>query len=330
MKNKSALFCIGSPLQAICALEALKYYNFQNYQFKVINDGARLMQIENFLNCHKIKYEVVPLHPNKLLCVLRILLLLIPFRRKYDYLVLGDFRLIGYRILYLPLLNKYSNIIYLDDGNYIIDLVSGKLQFSMFNAIRLKLIKYYTCFWKIKDNILFTFFADDIESIDSKFTIVKNDMSYLHSKVQGTSCDVYVIGTNPIGEGGYCQDVGLEYSTYLDKISTFLEKVKKTSKGRVYYIPHGRDKTHDIRVICNRLDISYVRPSMCIESYIISLDMAPGLIYGFGSTSLYLLLFLCPNISITNITFKTHNKYKTVYDTIASLYEKKGINNIMI
>lgn len=330
MKGKSALFCIGSPLQAICAIEAIRYFSIQTYQVKVIDDGARLEQIENFLKQHKIKYDVVAFHSSKLLNILRILALFFLFKGTFDYLILGDFRLIGKRIQYLPLLKRTGNIIYLDDGNYVVDLVSGKMSFSGFNSFRLKIIKCYTKLRRIEDYNLFTIFVNDIITSKCKFKIIKNELKFLSCISKRFSDDIYVIGTNPIGEGGYCRDIRIEYKAYLDKVSSFLINVAKNAKGQVFYIPHGRDITLDVKATCERLGIRYVRPSICVELFLLSEDAAPKVIYGFGSTSLYLLRFLFPNVTIVNLTMHSKLGEKTVYDSIASLYETKGINNINI
>ena len=41
-----ALICIGSPLQAICAVEAIAAYHIDKYKFFVINEGTRFYQIK--------------------------------------------------------------------------------------------------------------------------------------------------------------------------------------------------------------------------------------------------------------------------------------------
>lgn len=47
--KKSAIICVASPLQALCAIEAIKHFKIENYRLYVVNDNISLSNIVEVL-----------------------------------------------------------------------------------------------------------------------------------------------------------------------------------------------------------------------------------------------------------------------------------------
>lgn len=56
---QSAIICVASPLQALCAIEAIKHFKIENYRLYVVNDYMSLSNIVGVLG-KNISYEVLP------------------------------------------------------------------------------------------------------------------------------------------------------------------------------------------------------------------------------------------------------------------------------
>lgn len=46
---QSAIICVASPLQALCAIEAIKHFKIENYRLYVVNDYMSLSNIVGVL-----------------------------------------------------------------------------------------------------------------------------------------------------------------------------------------------------------------------------------------------------------------------------------------
>lgn len=321
----TALICVGSPLQAICAIEAIFVYRIDIYKLFVIDDGFRLEQIKKFLDERKVVFSVIPYHVHIWKNIYRLIGLLNPFIGCYDYLLMGDYRLIGNRMEYIPLIKNGGKIIYLDDGTYIISLAKGQIDYSTTMRFRNKLMDVICKYRRISDKNLFTIFANDIAV--SGFDILENQLLQLQMKSFILDDTIYFIGTSPID---YCTYMGIYINQYVTYVENILSIIKERNpETQVIYIPHGRDMTKETQMICKKLDIVYRRIPICIEIYMLSLSACPKEVWGIGSTALFTLKRMLPNTKFTNVTIKgTIEDSVRQYKEIASLYTKNGINHM--
>lgn len=327
---KSALFCIGSPFQSLCAVEAMSYFKIEKYDFIVIDDGARLSQIEYFLKSKGVTYSVIPFHVSAYKSIIRVLRLLNLWSGKYDYLFMGDYRLTGNRLECIQYVKNGGKVYFLDDGNYVVNFAQGSIILSQISNIRNKLFGFFCKIRRITWKNFYTIYAKDIDL--PGYNIVENNFKSLQTKSKSLSDDVYFIGTNPKGEGGYCDYLGIDYDVYLKTVSDILIELKEKNKtGKVYYIPHGRDLTNETKVICNRLGVIYKTCNVCIEMEIATMMYLPATILGFGSSALFTLHRMCPNTNIINLHIRGKNaKADKVYSQIDDMYNKVGISNQII
>ena len=325
--NTNALICIGSPLQAICAVEAISAYQINNYDFRVIDDGTRLGQIEKFLNKKNIKYRVIPFHVSAWKNICRLIGAFNPFLGKYDFLFIGDYRLTGNRMESIPLLKIGGNIVFLDDGSYIVNWSRGLLKQTFIVKFRNLLMNFVCELRKISYKNVFTIFASDIKM--EGFKIRENRMESLSLSQKPLGDIVYFIGTNP---SSYCSSLGIKHQVYFDKLRKILHDIRSLNLNKeIVYIPHGRDNTTETVEICKDENIRYQKLSVCIELFVLNLNICPTEILGLGSSALYTLKTMCPNSMITNILMKgSSDSAYDQYCGIAKVYEHKGIKTVFV
>lgn len=327
---RKAIICIGSPLQAICALEAITRYKIDFYDMFVIDEGVRLGQIEGFLKDKEIIYSVIPYHVSFWENISRIIGVFNLFKGKYDYLLMGDYRLTGNRMEYIPLVKSRGKIVYLDDGSYIINYAKGLITETKITKIRNYIMNAVCCLKSISYKNLFTVFAKDI--VMPGFVIEENYLSQFQITFASKDEDIFFIGTNPLGENGYCPFMGIDFNHYLIIVEKLLASILENNPGsHLIYIPHGRDNTEETKTICSKLNIEYRKLPVCIELFMISRVSYPKEIWGIGSTALYVLKRLYPNTKINNITIEGSNSSSVLqYKELAETYKKNGITNTLI
>lgn len=323
----SALICVGSPLQAICMVEAISEYSIDTYRLLVIDDGTRLGQIEYFLNKERLVFTVIPYHVSSWKNIIRLIGLFNPFKGKYDYLIMGDYRLTGNKIEYIPFIKNHGQIIYLDDGSYIISLSKGLMKETAVTKVRNRLIGLVCKHRGIINNNLFTIFSKDL--CFKGFSVKENCLRHFQKRSISLGNDIYFVGTNPVG---YCTFLGIDYYHYLDVLrSILLEILQNNPEVHIVYVPHGRDVSNETIDICKQLNIEYKRLSICIELFMLSLDRCPKEIWGVGSSALYTLRRLFNDTIIKNVTIQgTNCNSLREYKEIADVYEKNDIENVWI
>ena len=97
-----ALFVIGSPLQAICAAEAVNYYGLNDYKILVVNARLRQEQVIKVFSELQLPCSVVNISHMFVALLKSFLKVLFCFRGKYDILFMGDYRNITAKNVYLP------------------------------------------------------------------------------------------------------------------------------------------------------------------------------------------------------------------------------------
>lgn len=326
----NALICIGSPLQALCAVEAIAEYKVDKYKLYVIDDGTRLNQIKNYLDSKSLEYFVIPFHVPVWKNILRMIMCLNPIKGKYNYLFMGDYRLTGNRMEYVPLVKNDGKIIYLDDGTYIVSWSKGLLSETKLSKIRNVFLNAVCKLRGISHKNVFTMFAKDI-MIDG-YSVRENRFSQIQLLSAGMDETIYFVGTNPLGDSGYCTALGLDFKYYMSNLRKVLLDIKtQNPSSHIVYIPHGRDISLETIRLCEQLGVEYRKIQVCIELFVLSLKCCPKEIWGVGSTALYTLRKLCKETKVVNIIFRgSKSEAFQEYIEIADVFKRNGIENVLI
>lgn len=320
-----ALFCVDSPLQALCAIEAIDKFKPKEYDFLLVENGVRTIQIENLLKSENIRYEIVKSRYSIWEQFGFIYDSFLPRRSNYDSIFFGHYLAIGILFSLIPLLKNQGQIIYVDDGNYIIPLSRNTTTIPLLTKIRRFILSIVCSIRKIHDDNFFTIYAENIDN--KNWNIIKNELNRIMSTC--TIHDdgiVYVIGTVP---DVYCNYLGISLNVFIQKLGSFLSTIKNDNPGtKIIYIPHGRDNNENIKQLCRQLDISYQKNDCCIELYAYNRPR-PQFIYGFSSTALFTLQKMMPGTKVVNIQLDGKNRAAMKeYDEINSFFKKNGISTI--
>ena len=322
--KESTLIIISSPFQAICAIEAIVYFEVKEPYIIIIPNKENSINIKTYqiladygINQYKIvKFDyflkllsyVISKKPYYLF-----------YTKKFSKIIIGDYLNPTHKLL----ASYYNNneLIYLDDGNSSIEIFKYKSKLAKRRSIN--------NFLKINiSNILLhsrkkhTFFS--VFPTKNDFFINKtNKLNFLKNKINivDNRNDIYILGSN-IYLMNYI--TGDKYIEYLKKTICSLNKNNTNSK--IYYCPHRGENIKDIEKICEKLKLNIFQTQKTIEIDIVEKGIIPKIIVGFGSTALYTLKILFDEIQIYLIKLPTNNKnVNNTYNLIYKVYDKKNI-----
>lgn len=330
--EKSGLFCIASPLQALCAVEAIQEYGINVVKVIVISDNLRTNQTLLILDKHNIPYSIKEYRGGFFHSILQMLYSMIPFVGRYDFLFMGNFFSFSLKMLCLPYLKNGGELIYLDDGSSTLSLANGSFNCSKLMLLRSRWCSVITRLRRISDLNFYTIFADDIHK--EEWSVKKNELNHL---LKNRSVDInnrngYILIIGTVIDV-YCDYLGLEMSVFFDKFQNLVENIKIEYKdNKIVYIPHGRDRSPEIKLLCEKLEVEYLKTDDCIEVFTINNNEYPLCIYGFSSTALKTLHIIFSEAKAFNmLILDGRNKPQTnEYISIAESYERDGIKRIVL
>lgn len=344
LKCVPTAFIVSSPLQLLCAIEAIHEFDISKYKIVLVlpQNGPRNQQLlsmaDNYLlEYDKVYYNIVSYNDYKSGKGF--------FSKKskeqYDRIFIGDYQQVElYYVAY-----KYSSpncyLFYGDDGNDSISYFQNKsldptptrlnhrILYVLFGLgkreqgrldVKREMTEkgltctssFFTSFYNIKNNL---------------FNIYPNNFRYLSSlNTKRTENIVVIIGSilNYIPEINHISEKCAE-EIFKRK---FFEVKKKYPDTKVIYIPHGRDTSITIKELCLNFDIEYRKIPETIEGYLLKSDYYPIAIYGEGSTALYNLKLLYPNSKVVSWFFdkKFDNPKYIIEKRIADYYMSNGID----
>ena len=324
--KSSTLFIIGTPLQAICAVEAIRDLKIDHYRFIVMifYDNNRLDQTKAILDLYGITYSVVVINAYSFIKYL----IKAPFKRKkFDRLFVGDYFVsdtIFYSLMYLK---NESAIVYLDDGNLTIPFFNGALRYDSIIFRFKRILAKFLCSVK-SISLLNNFYTMYSDLAPNKYNVRRNSLSHLIDKSkhrkQSVNDILYFIGTFTIGYA-IEKNIGCDVLKRLlfEKLLELKSKYKK-----IIYIPHGRDTDIDIPEFCMSHGIEYKKLNTCIELYLLQKGVVDADFVGFSSSALYTIKLMLPNASVYNYVINSGKE--DPYLDIDDYYSKQGINNICI
>lgn len=345
-KKTPSVFVVCSPLQLLCAIEAEKEFEILNAIYVIILRhgwirNEQLLSMAEFAHLNYISIfddenvswdtmmSKTEYYSNIDSCI------------KYNRIFIGDyFDTVLYRAAY-KYAKEGTHIVYLDDGNASISLLSGKSDVPKPQVLRKRLFwfcrtknekilrrKEYVDFFKEKGivctNCFFTLFSD-IRT--SKFVLYPNNFTNLRNTYSSETGNEVILIVGPIFAN--IQDLYHIPEAEMEAIYW-----KKMSEVRTIYpdtdilfIPHGRDENRNLPTFCNLLGIKYTKILEAIEWFVVKSNIKPIAIYGQGSTALFTLKKMYPYANVVNWLLDKKNDNPIHYRDIrkSNYYKKHGI-----
>ena len=326
--GRKGLFCIASPLQAICAYEAMFEYDITEKSVIVIDDGQRLSQIDSFLSSKSIPYTICKFKKSAWARFLIFFKSLFSIRGSFDYLFLGNYLSFSMKLQFLPQLKCRGTIVYIDDGTSTITIANEKIQYSLPMFLRSRWCNIIIRVRSISDNHFFTFFSDDINRAD--WDVKKNNLHHtINTLFTDNLCNKYVLFVGTATKI-YCDYLGVELNEFLPRLEALLKDIL-TFCNNIIFIPHGRDNCHEISEMCSRLGVIYKKIDECVELFVVG-NGRPERIYGFSSTALKTLHIMFPCVPIYNVVIKDGRNKNGMeeYLNLADVYDKNGITKMFL
>jgi len=344
MKYTPTAFIVDSPFQVLCAIEAIKEFVIDDYLLVLPIDGnERKEQMLQMVNDEHLVYQVIPSYDTDV--ILGDLfsnngIYTSSLPKYFERIVIGDYFAFDQWALAYLYAKPNAVVFYMDDGSASIDLlqrreVKGepaywylkykwrKTDYLPTMAMRRRIKDK----WKEKNicayDCIYTIYSDLNKN---RFEIYPNDFSYLKARLSEVHSDksIYVVGTYSIG---YSQSMGISLRQYEGILWHKLSEIRDANPDmNIVYIPHGRDDNSATRLFCNALHIQYKRLDCAIEYYFVKEKVSPQMIYGFGSTALFSLKKMIPEVKVINWLIDNPNAPSSVtYKNIALYYQKHGI-----
>ena len=232
-----SLFILTSPLQVICAIEAIKKYKIDIYKIiLVLEEDIRNQQVFELLSNYGLEYEISN-------CTYKRFTVLKRRRNKYKRVFIGDPR--DTRQIYNALIrcSDGANIVMMDDGDDNVFMLKG-YSFVKTKSIRTRMSTFF--YNKIATYLRGISYGKDLFTIYSNipndnYRIEPNKFDYFSKSIENIvkPYGVYFIGTN---HNRFCEPQNYPLNDVVMGLETILIKLKKDYPDeKIFYIPHGRD-----------------------------------------------------------------------------------------
>lgn len=297
---------VSSPFQALCALEALKYFNCNYVDFYTIEDAQNTAKIRTLLSDNGIALNVLQPSKNTASWYREHFGL-----KRYTKLIVGD--IFSFPLLILTsIMAKYkSQVIFVDDGNSTLTINNGSIP-KYTKSLKWRLAQSLLCL-KNTEKVLFTIYP--IEHYRN-MTIITNTFKTLTSDIcEQQPLGVYIIGTNT-------SMLNIDRDRYQ---STLLQIKKYYKSEMVWYCPHRRD-ANCFADFCISNKIKMYDTRVSVEYDFIQQKNNPKIIIGFGSTALCTLKKIYPFAEIYNVHFETSDiRIAKAYEYISVFLKSQGV-----
>lgn len=334
-KGEPSVFVISSPLQLLCAREAIYEFAIEDYEILFLYypseiRNEQVVSMMNYLELNYTKYIAFGGADNYLKIILG------TDHRRYKRVFIGDYFNRCSHYIALEYLSRGGAIVYLDDGVGNIPILKNIKLENLYNdnfSVKTKIVMKFLDVWSVFENLsvrkyFFTMYSD----IESKKICYPNTFKLLKGKLESSSNDnedIYLIGTNPLR---YCSCYGLTYDEYLRIYKNIIQSLKEKYPNSVfYYIPHGRDETTEMVDICEEYSVEYKRLEEAIELYLVKNNIVPKVVVGTVSSALLTIKEIMPKVDVKNYYIARKNAlwYEKNHET-SLYYQRHGIEYIFV
>lgn len=283
MKN---IFLVSSPLQLLCAIEAVYHFRLSDNHLIIVNRGTN----ENYSQL-KAVYQLFNEVFDDIIALEGEDRTLTGWIKKFNHIdsvfkntklnnaFIGDY----HDGLSRHVVNsfKLNDVLLLDDG-WATLLIDKKLNNNIKLTSYRDVIKYIASNFKysygVKKNIkYFTFFDEKIlpNSFHHNFENLtkKIELKYLDSTL-------YFLGSPVVEDGVFAKQ------RYIDIVKKYL---KRSDEKNIYYLPHRREKKEKIELLIEDSETELLKTDIPIELYLLKNNIEPSKIASLYSTALYTL-----------------------------------------
>ncbi|MDD3944604.1 MAG: hypothetical protein PHS38_07820 [Bacteroidales bacterium] len=320
-----SFFVVGTPFQSLCAVEAINHFCIVDYEVFVLlfYNEKRIDQVDTIFRLFDIKYSIIHINGySSFKFFIKGILKKVTYKRAF----VGNYYSITCSSLAVTKLAKFGAVIYMDDGNSTISILKNRLsavKLSMgYKGVRL-LVHIVAAFKSISIERYFFSVYSDIKT--DKFIVRTNDLSSITHKINiDYQCEAVTlfIGTNP---EDFCKENHIHVEIYNKVLRRVLTKMNETG-SKLLYIPHGLDNSLPIKDFCDDVGIEFIRPSVCVELFLISRNYSVVEAAGFSSSALFNIKKMYPEALVRNLRFISHIDSQD-YSDIAEYYAQNGIIN---
>lgn len=316
-------YLISSPLQLLCAIEAIKHFDLIKNKLIIVNMGNH-QNAKQILNLYQ---NYIDLFDNILLLEYDASIIgwLCKFgklkkefkNKKVNKIFIGDLR-DGLSCHFVRKINS-NEILLLDDGFASIlpmnEISVAKNYITKLNKLAKKVLTFYEYKplydFKFKH---FTFFDKKLipNGYYHRFQNIKNNSK---NKIYNQN-EIIFLGAPLVEEGLITKQ---DYLTEIYKFN------KKYSSSTIIYIPHRRESLENVKYIINKFGFTLLIINEPIELYYLREANEPYMIASFFSTALYTLSKLLVKTKIhviiidSNSILDRKNHIKKVYDILLSI-----------
>lgn len=317
MSTLQNLFIIGTPLQLINAIEAVKYFELENNILILIHRSreSNKTQMQNILNSYQWK-EIIEIPYSKNSSFLQYIKLVKYLKaHTYKYIFTAKLEIVPKIVIANTTKEK---VFLLDDGTLTIDIYEKQIKLNKINKYDLKELRFLPFGLKIKirDIInLFTYF--DLKPIGN-MEIFKNELIFLRTThLENANKDddvIYFLG-----------QPAQRYVDDEDYINSIFNLIKLHNK-KIFYIPHRGEsaKIKDIFLSANNPMLEVLNTNMPIELYFLENKIYPLHFIAYYTTALITLNFMYPKSCVEYITIQNSYKIDRFLTDIYKIYNEAG------
>ncbi len=325
-----SVFFIDSPLQAICAVAALRQLLIDDYKMVVMltDNRQRNRTVTRFLNMRHIAYETVSYNHftykwYQLLCLVK------RPHNHYRRLFIGFFGAPFHHFAGCSRVADGAHVVYLDDGVATVTLLKHQhitdiTYFQEKPVIRLMARRRG---FDLYHNLLTMY--SDIDNPSYQIAplcldLASNDRPSGQPQAQG----VYLIGTV---SQSYCNQLKISEEEFARKSGELMARLKaEYPDEEMVFVPHRSDEGDYARRLCEEHRVEFRPVDMTVEIELQQQACPPRAVVGFTSSALYNLKKMFPQCRVINVLFAPgeHNKPYRDFLSISEYYEQNGIELI--
>jgi len=309
MKN---IFIIGTPIQLLNSIEAVKHFNLKNNILVIVyrSLAANKSQMKDIIDLYEWE-EVIEIEYSSNSSLLRYVEL-IKYLKKYTYKYVFISKLEVIPKLVMPNVKK-EKVFLLDDGTMTILIYEHNIKTKQLNKYNFRELRFllFGLKVKIRDKInLFTYF--DLEPVHG-IEVVKNNLLFLKDKIKDAQKDdgiIYFLG-QPISNL-------IDDELYRSSLEGIIKKYNK----KLIYIPHRgetKEKLDYLSEIDNALFI-IKNVDMPIELFFLNNNIYPQHVLSYYSTAVTTLNLIYENSIINYIKIPENSKNKLKFDSYLRRY----------